>query len=95
LDPARFYFLPVEIQPNADLFHHRQATACRNAKITKSFPTHGMLKRSSSAKGFSARAGFPQALGEGSVECVYRDAEYDYENTHEPSMEPKCSIGVM
>lgn len=54
-----------------------------------------MLKRSSSAKGFSARAGFPQALGEGSVECVYRDAEYEYENTHEPSMEPKCSIGVM
>ena len=54
-----------------------------------------MLKRSASAKGFSARAGFPQALGEGSVEYGSRDAEYDYENTDEQSMEPKCSIGVM
>jgi len=64
-------------------------------KQQKAFPTHGMLKRRSSAKGISAGAGFPQLLAEGSVECEYRDAEYDYENTHEPSMEPKCSIGVM
>jgi hypothetical protein len=32
------------------------------------------------------------SVSEGSIEYEYRDAEYEYEKTHEQSIGPKCSI---
>lgn len=35
------------------------------------------------------------SVSEGKIEYAYRDAEYEYEKTHEQSTRPKCSIGAM